>query len=310
MARPIPINPELTGIAVAAKTPGMIADQVMSQVPVTSEKFNWNEYPVDQGITAQDTKVGRTSQVKRVEFGGIERTAQTEDHGLESPVPRTDDNSGQSNVSAMNLASETTSQLVTLARELRVRNVLFSAATYLPAQVTTYGADLGWYDPDSDPLEDIETARDTMLVTPNTLTLGRDGWAALRKHPRMIKAARPANTSGEGRLSKDEVRELLEIDTIIVGEAVVNYAAPGQEAVVQRAWDSHASLTFVERILKSEKTFTFASTFRLTDKQAWDYFDEKVGLQGADIVRVGERLAEKVVAQRAGWFFQNAAKAP
>jgi len=309
MARPIPVNPELTGIAVAAKTPGMIADQVMSEVPVTSEKFNWNEYPVEQGITAQDTKVGRTSQVKRVEFGGEERTATVEDHGLESPVPRTDA-TANSGIDPSHLASETTSQLVTLARELRVRNTLFTSTSYLAGQITAYGAGDGWYDPDSDPLEDIENARDTMLVMPNTLTVGRDGLTALRSHPKLVKAARPASTGGEGRLSRDELRDLFEIDNIVVGSAVVNYAAPGQAATIQRAWDTHASLTFVEKILKNAQTYTFASTFRLGGKQAWSYFDEKVGLEGADVVRVGERLIEKVVAQRAGWFFQNAAKAP
>lgn len=308
MPRPIPVNPELTGIAVAAKTPGMIADQVLSEVPVNSEAFKWNEYPVEQGITAQDTKVGRTSQVKRVEFGGIERDGSTEDHGLESPVPKTDA-TANSGIDPEHLAAETTSQLVTLARELRVRNLLFSPGSYLPGQITSYGANAGWYAPESDPLGDFEHAKDSMIVEPNTLTVGRDGLSALRRHPKLIKAARPANTSGEGRLSIDELRDLLMIDQIIVGQAVVNYAAPGQAVTLQRAWDAHASLTFVERIVKNAQTYTFASAFRLGGKQAWSYFDEKVGLEGANVVRVGERIAEKVVAQRAGWFFQNAAKA-
>lgn len=309
--RPIPVNPELTGIAVAAKTPGMIADEVLSDVPVTSEKFTWNEYPDDQGLNAQDTKVGRTSQVKRVEFGGVERTASVEDHGLESPVPQTDA-TANSGIDPEHLAAETTSQLVTLAREIRVRNLLFSSGTYLPAQVTTYAANEGWYDTDGpgNPLEEIEDARDTMLVAPNTLVLGRDGWAALRSHPIMVKAARPASAGGEGRLSIDEVRDLLEIDRIIVGQAAVNFAKPGQPMTVQRCWDAHAALLFVERVLKNAQTYTFGSTFRLGGKQSWSYFDEKVGLEGANVVRVGERLVETVVAQRAGWFFQNAAKAP
>lgn len=307
--RPIPVHPEYTGIAVAAPTPGMIADQVVTEVRVTSEAFKYNEYPVEQGITVQDTKVGRTSQVKRVEFGGVERDGSVDDHGLESPVPRTDQTAA-SDIDPKALATEQTSQLVTIGRELRVRNLVFTAANYLPAQVTTYDADEGWYDPDSDPLADIEAARDAMIVKPNTLTLGQDGWSALRRHPKMVKAARPASAAGDGRLTKAEVMDLLEIQRIVVGEAFCNLANPGQAAVVQRLWDAHASLTYVEQIVKSQKTFTFASAFRLTGKQAWEYFDEKVGLEGGDVVRVGERLVEKVVAQRAGWFFANAAKAP
>lgn len=308
--RPIPVHPELTAIAVAAPVPGMIADELLTDVKVNSEQFKYNEYPVDQGIRVQNTEVGRTGQVQRVEFGGVEKDGSTKDQGLESPVPRTDQTANTTAANPLDLASEMTSQLVTIGREFRVRNLFFSSASYLPAQITTYDADEGWYDPDSDPLGDIEAAIDAMLVKPNTLTLGKDGWRALRSHPKVVKQARPANVSGEGRLSKDEIRDLFEIEKIVVGEAMGTFSNPGQDPVLQRLWDAHASLTFIERVVKSEKTFTFASSFRLTGKETRVYFDEKVGVHGADVVRVSERLVEKVIAQRAGWLFQNAAKAP
>jgi hypothetical protein len=311
--RPFAVSPELTGIAIAAKVPGMIADQVLSPIPVTSELYKWTEYALDQGLTVPDTKVGRTSAVKRVEFGGTEREGGVDDHALESPVPRTDQQAyaaGNAAVNPEEVATEMTSQLVTLARELRTVGVVYNAANYLPAQVTTYAADMGWYDPDGDPLEEIETAKQAMAVDPNTLTLGPDGWAALRSHPKMVKAARPASAAGDGRLTLDEVRDLLEIETINVGKAFFNFAKPGQNPQLRRAWANHASLTYVERVLKNTKVFTFGSTFRLTDKKTWTRFDADAGIDGSDIVRVGERLKEQVVAKAAGWLFLNAGTAP
>lgn len=306
--RPIPVDPELTAIAIKAPVPGMIADQVLPEFPVTSETFKWNEYGYAQGVTVPDTKVGRRGQTQRVEFNAVEKDGSTEDHGLEDSVP-VSDATASTQIDAEAMASEMTSQLVTLAREARTANLVFNPATYLPAQVKVYGANEGWYDPSSDPLEDFEEAKDALIVEPNTLTIGLDGWRALRRHPKLIKSARPASTSGEGRLTMDELKELLEIETILIGKAHLNIAKPGQQESIQRVWTAHASLTFTERVVKSSKVYTFAATARLGGKQAFKHFDANCGLQGGNVIRVGERIRELVMAKQAGWFFQNAAKA-
>lgn len=309
MNRPIPIHPELTAVAVKAPVPGMIADQVLPEFPVTAETFKWNEYPYAQGVSVPDTKVGRRSATQRVEFGAIERDGSTEDHALEDSVPITDA-TANSDIDPEEVAAEMVSQLVTLAREARTARLVFNPATYLPEQVKVYGAGEGWYDPDSDVLGDFEEAKDSMIVDPNTLTIGLDGWRALRRHPQLVKAARPASTSGEGRLTMDELKELLEIETINVGKAQLNLAKPGQGEMIARVWDAHASLTFTERVIKSARVYTFAATARLGGKIAMREFDKNCGIQGGNIIRVGERVRELTIARQAGWFFQNAARAP
>ena len=308
VTRPIPVHPELTAVAIKAPTPGMIADQVLPEFPVTAETFKWNEYDYAQGVTVPDTKVGRRSETRRVEFKATERDGSVEDHGLEDSVPVTDA-TANSDIDPEAMASEMTSQLVTIAREARTAALVFNPATYLPAQITAYGANEGWYHDSSDPLEDIETAKDAMVVEPNTLTLSLNSYRALRRHPKLIKAARSINATGEGRLSIDELRELFEIETILVGKAHLNTAKPGQAESLQRVWADHASLTFTERMVKNSRAYTFGATARLGGKQAFRYFDEKCGLQGGNVIRVGERIRELVVAKQAGWFFQNAGKA-
>lgn len=146
-----------------------------------------------------------------------------------------------------------------------------------------------------------------MVVDPNTLTTGLDGLRALRKHPQLVKSVRP-NDSGEGRLSIEELKELLEIETILVGRAQLNLGRPGQDPILRRVWADHASLTFTERVIKNAKAYTFGATARLGGKQAFRHFDPNCGLQGGNVIRIGERIRELVMAQQAGWFFQNAAK--
>lgn len=308
VTRPIPVHPELTAVAVKAPVPGMIADQVLPEFPVIAEAFKWNEYPTAQGVTVPDTKVGRTSATPRVSFGAEERDGSVEDHGLEDVVPITDQ-TANSDIDPEALSAEMTSQLVTLAREVRTARLVFNPATYLPAQITSYGAGEGWYDEDSDVLGDFEAARDAMLVDPNTLTTGLDGLRALRRHPQLVKAVRPSSSSGEGRLSIEELKEVLDIETILVGKGYVNAARPGQAESIQRVWQGHASLTFTERVVKNSRSYTFGATARLGGKVALKEFDRNVGLRGGNVIRVGERVRELVIAKQAGWLFQNAAAA-
>lgn len=304
--RPIPVHPELTAIAIKAPVPGMIADQVLPEFPVTSEKFTYNEFPYAQGVTVPDTKVGRKSRTPEVEFGAIERDSSTEDHGLQDTVPLTDQ-TANTDINAEEVAAEMTSQLVTLAREARTASLIFNPTNYVPAQVTAYAPGTGWTNPATDVLGQFEDAKDAMVVDPNTLTLGVDGLRALRKHPQLVKSVRP-NDTGEGRLTMDELKELLEIETILVGRAQLNMGKPGQDPVLRRAWAEHASLTFTERVIKNAKVYTFGATARLGGKQAFRHFDANCGLQGGNVIRIGERIRELVMARQAGWLFQNAAK--
>lgn len=306
--RPIPADPELTAVAIKAPVPGMIADQVLPEFPVAKETFKWNEFPHAQGVTVPDTKVGRRSQTARVEFGAIERDGSTEDHGLEDSVPISDTTANDS-INPEALAAEMTSQLVTLAREARTARLIFDPATYLAGQTTVYAAGAGWTHPDTDVLGQFEDAKDGMIVDPNTLTVGLDGWRALRKHPQLVQAARPASASGEGRLSMEELKDLLEIETILIGKAQLNLGKPGQDPQLARVWSEHASLTFTERVIKNSRAYSFGATARLGGKIAFKQFDKDVGLQGGNVIRVGERIRELVMARQAGWFFQNAAKA-
>lgn len=311
-ARPIPVHPELTAIAIKAPVPGMIADQVLPEFQVMAETFKWNEFPYAQGVSVPDTAVGRRSQTQRVEFKGIEKDGSVADHGLEDSVPVTDA-TANSDIDPEALAAEMVSQLVTLSREGRAAALVFNPATYLAAQRTVYDdgtSAAGWHDPDSDPLADIEAAKDAMIVEPNTLTVGLDGFRALRRHPKLIKAARSVSSTGEGRLSIDELRELLDIETILVGKAHLNIARPGQEPTIRRVWSNHASLTFTERLVKNAHAYTFGATARLGAKTARKHFDNNVGVAGGNVIRVSERLRELVIAQQAGWFFENAAAAP
>jgi len=90
--RPFPIDPTLTAIAIGYRNPAhvLIAKRALPPLPVLSETFKWNEYPLAEGFTVPDTKVGRKSRPNQVEFNVSEKDASVEDYGLDDPIPYSD----------------------------------------------------------------------------------------------------------------------------------------------------------------------------------------------------------------------------
>lgn len=60
MTRPFPVNPTLTGIALAYTNAEMIADRVLPYAtPVATEVFNYLRYGEGEAMTVPDTAIGR-----------------------------------------------------------------------------------------------------------------------------------------------------------------------------------------------------------------------------------------------------------
>lgn len=316
MSAPFVVQPKLTQIAMAVKPEGMIADLVCPRIPVEGEKFVYTRFTTEDAFTVPDTHVGRTSQPNTVEFGGVDETASVEDHGLDDVVPNRDINAaedGANNFDPLGVAAERTALLVELAREQRVARMYFNSATYDASLRETLSGTSQWSHADSDPLTDILTAFDTMLVRPNYAVFGQQVWTKLRTHPKIVAAAlnkggANASDAARGAVSRAAVADLLELTDIYVGAGFVNTAKKGQAPAYARVWGKHASFLRLEKSIKDPRgalpTFGFTAQWR--DRVSGTMELPRIGLRGSTLVRVGEQVKELVAFQQAGFFFQNA----
>lgn len=89
---------QLTAIAIGYKNEkeNYIADKILPYIPVEAAQFSYNEYPLEEGFSVPDTKVGRVSAPKTVDFSAIKHTAEVEDHVSFKPagIQFEDDNNG------------------------------------------------------------------------------------------------------------------------------------------------------------------------------------------------------------------------
>lgn len=305
---PFPIDPHLTAIAIAYRNTSMIADEVLPRVPVGKAEFKWWKFDLGQGFTVPNTNVGRTSQPNQVEFNAEEETSSTNDYGLDAPVPQSDIDNAPANYDPLGRAAERTSDLILLDREVRTSKEVFNAANYATGNKEILAAADQWSNDTSKPIKKITTALDKMIMRPNVAVLGRATATALRQNPSVVKAYN--GTMGEdGLVPLQFLRDLLELEDILIGSAFVNISRPGQKPVLVRAWANHAAFIYRNKLADTQGGVTFGFTAQFGTRVSGSISDPDMGLTGGQRVRVGERVRELIVAPDCGYFFQNAVAA-
>ncbi len=312
MSTAFPINPELTAIAIGYRNRDvdLIADRVLPRVP-TALRFAYTVYHLADAFTVPSTLVGRRSEPTMVEFGGTLTQAECVDYGLDDLVPNHEIEAYEAMGAALAqspLARSTQllAGLVMLDREIRVRDLVFNAASYAAGHTVTLSGTSQWSDfANSNPLDAILQACDIPLVRPNTIVLGQRTWTRMRQHPRLIQAANASAHTG-GAITRAQLAELIEVPNVIVGSGWLNTARRGQTPNMVRVWGNHAALLHVSEDAAATNQPTFGFTAQFGSRIAGEMDSPVTGLRGGVRLRVGESVREVISAPGAGYYFANA----
>lgn len=305
---PFPIDVERTAISVAYRNRRMVADEVLRRVPVGKQEFTYVEQEKSERFTVPETQVGRKGTPNMVEFSGTEKTSQTYDYALDDGVPQNDIDNADARRDPVDVAVEGVSDLLALSREVRVANLVFNAANYGADNKVQLAGNDQWSDfANSDPLKDILGAMDGMLVRPNRAVMGSAVWLKLRQHPKVAKATH-GNSGDVTVAAKQAVAELLELEELIIGEAFVNTAKKGQNAVYSRTWGKHFLLFAQDQLAGPDmpNRITFGYTAEWRPRSVRTGYDKNIGANGGTHVRVVESLRELIVAPDAAYFIEDA----
>lgn len=315
MNHPFVIVPSLSAIAIAYTQGNLIADEVLPRVPVYTETFNHLKYALGESFAAPDTLVGRKSAPNQITWGSELVPASVQDHALDSPVPNADVNAynlakqagtgyvGQAD--PLSRATKLVMQSVQNRREKRTADLVFNKNSYNVNNRETLIS--GFWDDyaNSDPLVQIDEYFDGMVVRPTIAVFGRRVASKLRRHPKVCKAVFGNNTDA-GKVPLQALADEIGVEKILVGDAWINTAAPGQAANLVRVWGNHAA--FLARNKEADTQFgvTFGYTAQFGDQVAGTIEDADVGMRGGQRVRAGESVRELIVANDMGFFVENA----
>jgi hypothetical protein len=305
---PFPADPVLTGIALAYPQKRLVADLVLRRLlPLMQDEYKYYEWTREETFTVPDTRVGRKSEPKQVEFTAIEKTGATKDYGLDDLIPAKDMGNAPGGIDPRFRATSGLTSLILLDREVRAANLVFDAAQYAAGNKVTLAGANQWSDPTSTPIDDIMTGLDAAFVRPNKMCLGREVWTKLSQHPDIVTATSSA-TKAAGLVKQQLVAELFELEELIVGEARVNNAKKGQTPSYVRTWGKHALLFWDDPDVQStvDERVTFGWTAQNGTRFSGSIPEPKKGLRGGELVRVGESVEERIVAPDVAYFIENA----
>jgi len=304
MDKPFPYSAVLSAIAIGYRNTKLIADLVLPRVTVGKKEFKYISYPVADSFTLQDTLYPKKGTPNVVDFGGSDVTSMTIDYGLDDTISNDDIDNAPDGSDLVGKGIEYVTDLVALAREVRVAELVFNAASYASSNTLTLTGTSKFSDYiNSDPLAVLVEALDTPLIRPNTMTIGRAAWSKFAMHPKVVKAAQ-GNNGDSGIALKSRVAEILELDNIFIGEGRLNTAKKGQAAVMQRVWADSISLTYLNTLADTQRGVTFGFTAQYGTKQAGAK-DVDAGINGSKQVRSAESIKELIVAKDVGFLLED-----
>lgn len=300
---PFVTDPVRTAIALAYQNHEYIADRVLPRVSVGAREYKYTVYNKKDRFTIPETMVGRKGRVNEVEFGATEATGMVKDYGLEDPIPQSDiDAAKNTDIDPVNDSVEMLSDLIMLDREKRVANLVHTKANYASSE-TISGTDQ-WDDPLSDPIEQISDGLEVPLIRPNTLVINGASALALRRNPALVKAFN-GSLGDSGMVPWQFIKELFELQNILIGRAKNNTANKGQNMTLADVWGKHAALIYLNPMARPNKGITFGWTAQFKGRIAGSRIDPDIGLEGGTRVRVGEMVEERIVASDAAYFLEN-----
>ena len=187
-----------------------------------------NTLHIGEGPYARVDSITRDSDTYSIENHGLQGTITDEDfRNVEKPYDARIDE-------AIALTTH-----LWLGKEAGLANILQDPAIITQNSTLAGNAQYNNRDhADSNPIEDMQTARDTMLdsigQSPNAAVMSRKVFNALRFHAQLLNTGFVQNRTGQ--LSGQELADVLELDQIFVGDAIFNSAKQGQAAVIAPVW--------------------------------------------------------------------------
>lgn len=301
-----PVNKELSGMVMAYKPTGLIADLVAPRVNFNASVIEYRKQTLGENFRPFDTRVSRTGKAKRVEFKSKPGSMTIGDHALKDLVPVSDIQKAVKGCDPKAIAAESTKELMDLSREVTVANMFNDETNYNADNVITMTAGSQLTDASFDPIKFFRKLLSKMIVRANTAIFSADMWEEMATNSKVVSAAL-GNSGESGVATPERVAQLLGLDTIHIGKAFVNTAKDGQSASMDLAWGGNIIFAYIDPKPTAQ---TKKSTFAISPSNGLPYvregFEEDAGADGAHLIKVVDKVESTVLCKELGILVKNA----
>lgn len=307
---PFHVNPELTGIALAYRNTGYIADEILPRVPVSQKSFQYKKYDNSAFLNIPNSEIGRKGLPETMELKSTIVTESCVDHSVMAEVPEDDvleANAAQGTEKEDPIGDNTllATEGLKLSREKRVADLITNTATYDGNVLTLSGSDR-FTDKTSSFLDTFFTAKNKMLMEPTHAVVSSAGAGYWQTHPDFLKVYTAENPNNKGIVPLDFIAKILGLEKILVGKTKANSQKPGKEPVIQSLWGNDLALFYLNPLARPKYGLTFGLTATKGSTEVQTYFDGKLGAHGVHYIKPVETLKELIMAPACGFLIKNA----
>lgn len=298
------VDAVLTQMSVAYRNAEYIAPLVVPRVQVTKRSdlyFIYDKANLRRQVQvrAPGGAAGRSGYTLSTDNYSVKTYSQ--EHVVPDEVRSNADNPLDPDRDGVQFATD----VLDLEYEMQAADLINTSANWT-TNVTLSGTSQ-WSDyDDSDPLSNVKTAHETILVQTakraNTMVMGFQTFMALSLHPDLLDRCKYTGTqNAPAMVTAQMMAALFMVDSVQVGTAVQNAADEGQTDSLSFVWGKHAWLGYVAPApaLATPSAGYVFTTGRTSDR----YREEKLK---SDIIRVEEAWDMKKVAAGAGYRFIDA----
>lgn len=305
----IQINPELTAIAQTYRNKKCIADEVLPKVPVFTESFAYMDYNKADFLTVPETLIGEKGIPNEIEQQGKEETDKVEDHAIKEYISVAKQESLKNSSPNIDLKRRATNQvtdILLLRKEVILANIMANENNFGKNTETLSETDKINKD-DVNPLKILEKASLKMMYKPNKMVCSRRVFSALKMNPYIVDAVGVAARKS-GIATKEQIKDLLELDEILIGESYQNIAKKGKPIDIRHCWGDNINLLYVNPVADTDYELSFGYFASLEDITIEEYHDKDRGVKGADVVKGYYRGKYIITSTDCGYLLKDVLK--
>ena len=240
------VDPVLSGIAQGYVHAQRVGHTLFPAIDVLQRGGTVIEFGRESFLNYKSRRAPGADAVS-IQFGYEGKPYSLSQFSLDAPIPREhmEESLAVPGIDLGKRAVNVTMDSLTLTLEIEQAELAGNPASYPAANKLTLAGAAQWSDPDSDPIGDIDAAKDQVRTTcgvePNRMVIGNKGFRALKRHPKIMD--RFKYTTAESITAK-MLAGIFDLDELNVGKAtyVENLDA---DSVFKEAWGNFACMAYV-----------------------------------------------------------------
>lgn len=304
----------LSNLSIAFRPDNFIADKMAPIVKVDKQSDLYTIWDKAEGMMVRDTNRAPGTTVKRRHLSTTSAQYYCNGHAWGTDIPLEILANADNKTELIQQSNKSVLTDMHRAWEDRVKTMVTNTSN-VGSSNTLSGANQWTDQTDSTPLQNIEDGMNSVFSTTgyeaNKVLFGRAAWRAFRTHPEVLDRLFD-HGSGNKQASIEQVKDLLEVDEVIVGNAIKNTADEGVSGSYSQIWGGNVLIYFAPKVA-SLLTPSYLYSFRWRPKGFPAPFATKRGI----LNRVGEPnvmviesfyyQTEKVINSEMGFLIVDAA---